>query len=43
MDHLMVLMMARFRDCCMETHWDILTVNFMALMKASNWDGIMVK
>ena len=35
MDSLMVLMMEIFRDYCMETHWDILTVKFMDLMKAS--------
>ena len=43
MDHLMVLMMASFRDYCMETHWDILTVKCMDMMMESNWDLLMVK
>ena len=43
MDPLMVLMMEIFRDYCMETNWDILTVKFMALLKASNWDVLIVK
>ena len=43
MELLMVLMMARFRYYCMETHWDILTVKCMNLTKESNWDVLMVK
>ena len=42
MDSLMVVMMESLRDYCMETHWDILKVRCMALMKASNWDVLMV-
>ena len=36
MDPLMVLMMARLRDYCLEVHWGILMAKFLALMKASN-------
>ena len=43
MDHLMVLFMARFRDYLMGTHGYILTVKCMALIKASDWDVLMVK
>ena len=43
MDPLMVLMMASFRGYYIDTHWDILTVECMDLMKASNWYILMVK
>ena len=42
MDPLIFIMMASFKGYCMDTHWDIPTVNRMALMKASNWDVLMV-
>ena len=39
----MVLIMSNFRYYFMEIHWDILTVNCMDLMKALNWDVLIVK
>ena len=42
MGSLMVQMMASFMDYCMKTHWDILTVECMDLMKASNWYVLLV-
>ena len=43
MDPLMVLMMGILQGDFLEVHWDILMVKFLDLMKASNWDYIMVK
>ena len=43
MDPLVVLMMVRFRDYLLETHWDLLMLKCLSLMKASNWDLMMVK
>ena len=43
MGPLMVLMMEIFRVYCMETHWDILTVKYMVMIKASNWDLLVLK
>ena len=43
MDPLMVIMMERLRDYCLETHWDVLMVKCSALIKASDGDIIMVK
>ena len=40
---LMVLMIESFRGYFVETLWNILTVKCMALIKASNWDVLMVK
>ena len=39
----MVPMMEIFRGYCMETYWDILMVKCMAMMKASNWNVMMLK
>ena len=39
----MVLMMELLRSYCLETHCNILMVKFLDIMKASNWDYIMVK
>ena len=38
----MVIMMARFRDYCLEVHWDLLMEKCLALMKASDWDYLVV-
>ena len=43
MDPLMVIMMEIFRDDFLETLWDLLMVKCLALMKASNWDILIVK
>ena len=40
---LMVLVMERLRAYLLETHWDIMTEKCLDLMKASNWDLLMVK
>ena len=37
MDPLIVLMMSSLRGYCLETNWNLLMVNCMAPMKASNW------
>ena len=39
----MVLMLAILRAYCFENHWDILMVKCLVLMKASNWDYLVVK
>ena len=43
MDHLMVLMIAILRDHFLLTHWGLLVVKCLALIRASNWDHMMVK
>ena len=43
MDILMFLIMESLMDYCLENHWDILLVNFLNLIKASNWDYMVVK
>ena len=40
---LMVIMMARLRDYFFETHWDLIMVKSLALIKASNWDYLLVE
>ena len=39
----MVLMMARLRAYCFETHWNLLVVKFLDLTKELNWDFLVVK
>ena len=43
MDPLMVLMMASLRAYFLGVHWDLPMATRLALMKASNWDLLMVK
>ena len=43
MDHLIVLMMVRLRYYCLKTHCNMLRVNCLAMMKALNWDYLVVK
>ena len=42
-DPLMVILMVSLRDYCFETHWCVLMVKCLDIMKASNWDNIVVK
>ena len=39
----MVLMMASLRAYCLEVHWNLLKVKYLDLMKALNWDQLVVK
>ena len=39
----MVLIMAILKAYFLETHWDLLMVKCLYLMKASNWDYMEVK
>ena len=39
----MVLIMAVLRAYCFDTHWDILMVKGLALMKAPSWNYLVVK
>ena len=43
MDPLMVLSMASLRAYFLETHWDLLVVKCLDLMKSSNWYYLVVK
>ena len=40
---LIILMMARLGDCCLEIQCDLLMVKLLALITASNWDYVVVK
>ena len=42
MDPLMVITIEILRYYCLENHWDLLMVKCLALIKASNWDYLMV-
>ena len=43
MDPLMVIRMAILRDYRLEMYWGLLMVKCLVLMKASNWDILIVK
>ena len=43
MDTLMVLIMIIMRFHCFDTHWDMLMVKCLALMKVSKWYYLIVK
>ena len=43
MDPFVVLIMEKLRAYFLETRWDLLMVKCLVMMKASNWDYLVLK